>query len=174
MASVGDSCWRRNGVAALELPFRVRLPDGSTRTDPSQWSNDEAVLAATGWSRSTLTQEDIDILFPPPPPPPEPTPYELGFDTGLGWRLGWQPDDVALLTGLYVLNQRAAELGVGSPAVTVEDMDGVTHTMPFAEYEQIMLAYGAARAALTAPPAPEPEPEPEPAPEPAPEPTPET
>jgi hypothetical protein len=161
MPSVGDSCWRRNGVAALELPFRVRLPDGSTRTDPSQWGNDEAVLAATGWSRSTLTQEDIDILFPPPPPAPEPTPYEAGFDTGLGWRLGWQPDDVALLTGLYVLNQRAAELGVGSPAVTVEDMDGVTHTMPFAEYEQLMLAYGAARAALTAPPAPEPEPTPE-------------
>jgi hypothetical protein len=161
MPSVGDSCWRRNGVAALELPFRVRLPDGSTRTDPSQWGNDEAVLAATGWSRSTLTQEDIDILFPPPPPAPEPTPYEAGFDTGLGWRLGWQPDDVALLTGLYVLNQRASELGVGSPAVTVEDMDGVTHTLPFAEYEQLMLAYGAARAALTAPPAPEPEPTPE-------------
>jgi hypothetical protein len=161
MPSVGDSCWRRQGVAALELPFRVRLPDGSTRTDPSQWGNDEAVLAATGWSRSTLTQEDIDILFPPPPPAPEPTPYEAGFDTGLGWRLGWQPDDVALLTGLYVLNQRASELGVGSPAVTVEDMDGVTHTLPFAEYEQLMLAYGAARAALTAPPAPEPEPTPE-------------
>lgn len=161
MPAIGDSCWRRQGVAALELPFRVRLPDGSTRTDPSQWSNDEAVLAATGWSRSTLTQGDLDALFPPPPPPPEPTPYEAGFDTGLGWRLGWQPDDVALLTGLYVLNQRASELGVGSPAVTVQDMDGVTHTLPFAEYEQLMLAYGAARAALTAPPAPEPEPTPE-------------
>ena len=152
MPAIGDSCWRRQGVAALELPFRVRLPDRSTRTDPSQWSNDEAVLAATGWSRSTLTQDDLNALFPPPPPPPEPTPYEAGFDTGLGWRLGWQPDDVALLTGLYVLNQRAAELGVGSPAVTVEDMDGVTHTLPFAEYEQLMLAYGAARASLTTPP----------------------
>ena len=152
MAAIGDPCWRQGSVAALELPFRVRLPDGSTRTDPSQWSLDEAVLTATGWSRSTLTQDDLDRLFPPPPPAPEPTPYEAGFDTGLGWRLGWQPDDVALFTGLYVLNQRASELGVGSPAVTVEDMDGVTHTLPFAEYEQLMLAYGAARAALTAPP----------------------
>jgi hypothetical protein len=171
MASVGDSCWRRQGVAALELPFRVRLPDGSTRTDPSQWGNDKAVLAATGWSRSTLTQDDLDALFPPPPTPPEPTPYEAGFDTGLGWRLGWQPDDVALLTGMYVLASRAAELGVDQP-VNVVDMAGVAHAMTFAEYEQIMLAYGAARAALSAPPAPEPEPEP--APEPAPEPTPET
>ena len=161
MAQIGDPCWRRNGVAALVLPFRVRLPDGSTRTDPEQWSQDAAVLAATGWAASTLTQADLDALFPPPPPPPVPSPFEAGWETPAGWRLAWQPDDVALLTGLYVLAQRANELGVGSPAVTVQDMDGVTHTLPFAEYEQLMLAYGAARAALTAPPAPEPEPTPE-------------
>jgi hypothetical protein len=151
MAAIGDPCWRQGGVAALDLPFRVRLADGSTRTDPSQWGNDEAVLAATGWSRSTLTQADLDRLFPPAPPAPEPTPYEAGFDTGLGWRLGWQPDDVALLTGMYVLAQRASELGVDQP-VNVVDMAGVSHTMSFAEYEQIMLAYGAARAALSAGP----------------------
>lgn len=151
MAAVGDPCWRNGGVAALELPFRVRLADGTTRTDPSQWSLDEAVLAATGWSRSTLTQDDLDRLFPPPPEPPEPTPYEAGFDTGLGWRLGWQPDDVALLTGLYVLASRAAEIGVDQPVI-VTDMAGVTHEMTFAEYEQLMLAYGAARASLTTPP----------------------
>jgi hypothetical protein len=44
-------------------------------------------------------------------------------------------------------------------------MAGVAHTLTFAEYEAIMLAYGAARAALSAPPAPEPEPAPEPTPE---------
>ena len=66
MASLGDSCWRdASGVAHLSLPFRVRLPDGSTRTDPTQWSEDADVLAATGWTRSTLTQADIDLLYPP-------------------------------------------------------------------------------------------------------------
>lgn len=145
MASIGDPCWRRNGVASLNLPFRVRLPDGSTRTDPDQWSQDAAVLEATGWSRSTLTQEDIDTLFPPPPPP---SPFAVGFETPGGWRLGWQPDDVALLTGLYVLAKRAAELGVEQPVI-VTDTAGERHTMTFAEFEPLMLAYGAARAALS-------------------------
>lgn len=146
MPAVGDPCYRQNGVASLSLPWRVRLSDGSTRTDPEQWFADPSVRADTGWSESTLTQEDIDILFPPPPTPPEPTWLELGYDTGLGWRLAWQADDVALLTGLYVLAQRAEQLGLSQP-ISVTDMDGVQHTMTFAEYDQLMLAYGAARTA---------------------------
>lgn len=143
MAEVGDPCYRRDGVASLSLPWRVRLSDGSTRTDPEQWFADPAVRADTGWSESTLTQDDIDILFPPPPVPGW---LEAGYDTGLGWRLAWQADDVALLTGLYVLAQRSAQLGLSQP-ITVTDMDGETHTMTFAEYDQLMLQYGAARTA---------------------------
>jgi len=155
MAALGDSCWRRDGVAALSLPFRVRLPDGSTRTDPAQWSLDQAVLDATGWTASTLTQDDLDAMFPPPPPP---DPVAAGWQTPAGWRLGWTADDVALLTGLYVLASRAAELGVTQPVV-VTDMAGERHALTFAEFETLMLGYGAARAALGLP---EPEPEPEP------------
>jgi hypothetical protein len=147
MPTLNDPCWRdASGAAALELPFRVHLPDGSTRTDPSQWSEDADVLAATGWVRSTLTQEDLDALYPPAP---EPTWLEAGYATSEGWRLGWQADDVALLTGLYVLAARANQLGVTQPVV-VTDMDGERHTLTFAELEALMLAYGAARAAANA------------------------
>jgi hypothetical protein len=150
MPTLNDPCWRdASGVAALELPFRVDMPDGSTRTDPSQWSEDADVLAATGWVRSTLTQADLDAMFPPPPPAPEPTWLEAGYETPEGWRLGWQADDVALLTGLYVLAARANQLGVTQPCV-VTDMAGQRHTLTFAEFEALMLSYGAARAAASA------------------------
>jgi hypothetical protein len=121
------------------------LPDGSTRTDPSQWGEDADVLAATGWSRSVVADGDI----PPPPTPPTPDVFAAGYETSYGWRLGWQPDDVALLTGLYVLANRAAELGADQPCV-VTDMAGERHTLTFAEFETVMLSYGAARAAASA------------------------
>jgi hypothetical protein len=58
--TIGDNTWRdRNGVAHAALPFRVRLPDGSTRTDPAQWSQDVAVLEATGWTRSVVVASDL-------------------------------------------------------------------------------------------------------------------
>lgn len=155
MPSPGDPCYRLAGVAHLSLPWRVRLSDGSTRTDPDQWFADPAVRADTGWSESTLTQDDIDALFPPPPPPPEPTWLELGYETPAGWRLAWQADDVALLTGLYTLSKRAEELGISQPIV-VTDMAGERHTMTFAEYDALLLAYGAARTAAATPPEPTP------------------
>jgi hypothetical protein len=83
------------------------------------------------------------------PAPPEPTWLEAGYETPGGWRLGWQADDVALLTGLYVLAARANQLGVTQPCV-VTDMSGERHTLTFSEFEALMLAYGAARAAASA------------------------
>jgi hypothetical protein len=147
MPNLNDPCWRdASGAAALELPFRVTLPDGTTRTDPSQWSEDVEILAATGWTRSTLTQADLDLLYPPAPPLSW---LDAGYETGEGWRLGWQADDVALLTGLYVLAARSNQLGVTQPCV-VTDMDGERHSLTFSEFESVMLAYGAARAAASA------------------------
>jgi hypothetical protein len=144
--TVGDPCWRdAAGTAHESLPWRVRLPDGSTRTDPSQWGEDSDVLAATGWGRSVVVDGDI----PPPPPPPTPDVFAAGYETSYGWRLGWQADDVALLTGLYVLASRAAELGADQPVI-VTDMDGERHSLTLAEYESVMLAYGSARAAASA------------------------
>lgn len=160
MPALGDPCWRLAGVAYLALPHRVRMPDGSTRTDPAQWALDQGVLDATGWSASTLTQADLDLLYPPPPPPDA---FAAGWQTPFGWRLGWQVDDVALLTGLYVLAREAHELG-STDLLTVIDTDGVPHELPFEQLRDLMLGYGAARAALSAStvaPAPDAEPEPE-------------
>ena len=145
MKNVGDFCWRdKDGIAHLNLPFRIVLPDGSTRTDPSQYSLDENVLSLTGWTKSTLDHADIHRLFPPPP---ELSPLEIGFDTGYGWNLGWKPDDVALLTGLYVLSKRAKELNIDQPIVVL-DTNNQSHSLTFSEYEDIMLRYGNARASL--------------------------
>lgn len=145
--TIGEPCWRdANGTAVMTLPWRIAMPDGSTRTDPSQWSLDPAALAASGYTASTVTQADIDAVTPLPPPP---DPLADGFETPGGWRLAWRPEDVALLTGLYVLSSRAAQLGMTQPIV-VRDMAGELHTLTLAEFEGIMLAYGAARAALVA------------------------
>ena len=58
--TIGQDCWRdRSGVAHAALPFRVRMPDGSTRTDPAQWGEDAAVLEVTGWTRSVVVASDL-------------------------------------------------------------------------------------------------------------------
>jgi hypothetical protein len=113
------------------------MPDGSTRTDPSQWSEDASVLEATGWSRSTLTADDVLSLSPPPPPDPP------GWTTPAGWRLSTTPETVSSLTSLYVLASRREQLRMPQP-ITVFDTNGERHTMAFAEFDSLMLAYGAA------------------------------
>ena len=136
--NVGDPCWRdASGTAVLELPWRVVLPDGTTRTDPSQWVDDNDVLAATGWQRSVLTTEDIAALTPPPPPEPP------GWVTPAGWRLPATPEAVAVLTGLYVLAARREQLRIPQ-TITLTDTAGERHSLTFAEFDALMLAYGAA------------------------------
>jgi hypothetical protein len=49
------------------LPWRVRLPDGSTRTNPEQWENDPEALAASGFVVTERTPED-DLELPQPTP----------------------------------------------------------------------------------------------------------
>lgn len=63
------------------LPWRVRLPDGSTRTDPEQWASDPASLAAAGYVVTERTPED-DIV------PPEPAPATVSARQIRLWLLG--------------------------------------------------------------------------------------
>jgi len=133
----GDQCWRdAAGVSHLDLPWRVVLPDGTTRTDPAQWSEDADVLAATGWTRSTLTDSDVAALTPPDPEP-------VGWLTPGGWRLGTTPEDVSRLTAAYVLAARREQLRMPQ-AITVADTNGERHAMTFAEFDSLMLEFGAA------------------------------
>ena len=136
--NVGDPCWRdASGAAALDLPWRVVMPDGSTRTDTSQWSEDAAALEATGWSRSTFTAEDVAALSPPPPPEPP------GWTTPAGWRLSTTPEAVSSLSALWFMSSRRSQLGIAH-GVTVTDTAGERHTLTATEFDSFMVAYAAA------------------------------
>jgi hypothetical protein len=139
----GDPCWRgADGVAVLELPFRVFLPDGTPRTNPDEWSQDPEVLAAVGWSRSTLTAEDVAALTPPPPDPPVPA-APANWTTPGGWPLGLGDGDVGRLAALHYLSSRRHAAGLPVAAVVL-DAAGVEHTLTFAELDTLLLAYSAA------------------------------
>jgi hypothetical protein len=134
----GEPCWRdASGTAVLDLPWRVVLPDGTTRTDPTQWSEDADVLAATGWQRSALTTDDIAALAPPTQPEPP------CWATPAGWKIPVTVETVSLLTGLYVLAARRDQLRMPQ-TIIVSDTAGERHAMTFAEFDSLMLAFGAA------------------------------
>lgn len=61
-----------NGAYPAPLPFRVKLSDGNTRTDPAQYSQDPAVMA------------DIGAVLAPAKPAYDPATQQLGWD-GSNW-----------------------------------------------------------------------------------------
>ena len=73
---------------------------------------------------------------------------EAGFVSSEGISLGMATDDVALLTGNYVLAKEASALGLGIPPVI--DKDGVPHALEIDDLTTLMLEYGQHRAALSA------------------------
>lgn len=71
-----------------------------------------------------------------------------GWSTPDGWKLGIDIQDVALLTGAYMLAKEAAELGSADP-VHIIDTDGIAHPLTLAQLTPLMLQYGQARAVLS-------------------------
>lgn len=135
---VGDPCWRGpDGVAVLELPFRVFLPNGSTRTNPAEWSLDQAVLDATGWRADTLTADDVAALTPAAPPEPP------SWETPDGWRLPLDEATLQRVAALHYLASRRAAAGLAA-TVTLADTAGESHTLSFAALDSIVIAYSAA------------------------------
>lgn len=70
-----------NGAYPAPLPFRVKLSDGNTRTDPEQYSQDPAVMA------------DIGAALAPAKPAYDPATQQLGWD-GTNWAVEAMPPTV--------------------------------------------------------------------------------
>jgi len=141
-----------------KLPFRVRMPDGSTRTDPEEWSLDPNVLAAAGYIESDVFQEDIDLKLPTLENLKELKTKELdqwwditianGYATPEGWKLGLKTEDVTLLTGAFLLLKESVNLGVAS-TTTIIDTDQNPHTLDLSTMTMLMLGYGNYRSNLS-------------------------
>lgn len=139
------------------LPHRIRLPDGSTRTDPEQWSNDPETLAAAGYALAEVTQADVDAVKPAFEAVRQKYIQRLddiwqstisgGWQTPFGWSLGLGIPDVTLLTGAFLLLKESSSLGLGS-TVDIIDLDGQPHTLDLPTFTQLMLGYGQHRASL--------------------------
>ena len=79
--------YSHNNARPEPLPFRITLPNGFTRTDPSTFTEDEIIAAGfTGpytepsYDPATEQLDWVDGVYsvvPLPPPPPEPEPLDL-------------------------------------------------------------------------------------------------
>ncbi len=135
-----------------KLPFSVRMPDGSVRTDPLQWSQDPEVMIYAGFELTEITEQDIENALPKLSEEKERSINQLhinwenyvkynGFVTSEGWSLGIDTNDVSLLTGAFLLLKEGSSLGLGD-ATTIVDMDGVQHTINLQDMTTLMLQYG--------------------------------
>ena len=155
------------GVVVPELPFRVRLEDGTTRTDPEQWASDPTTLALAGYELTEITQEDIDAkkaLIESTLPVVTldqlkegklleldsyyNTIFETGWQTPEGWYVGATVTDVSLLTGLFVLLKEGVASGL-TTTVDIIDTEQVSHTVDLPTMTQLMLGYGSYRSGLS-------------------------
>ena len=136
----------------MKLPFSVRMPDGSSRTDPEQWSQDPEVMVIAGFEQTEITQEDINAMLPKLSEEKEKRIFDLqniwqygilkeGYTTPEGWALGIDTDDVSLLTGAFLLLKESSALGLGD-TTTIIDMEGIPHVLSLAEMTNLMLQYG--------------------------------
>jgi hypothetical protein len=76
-----------HGARPEPLPFRITLPNGFTRTDPSTFTEDEITAAGFSGPYATpsydLTTEQLDwidgalVVIAKPPAPPAPEPLDL-------------------------------------------------------------------------------------------------
>jgi hypothetical protein len=71
-----------------------------------------------------------------------------GWESIYGWKLGIDSQDVALLTGSFMLAKEAQNMGISTPA-TIIDLEGDSHALSLEDLTVLMLAYGQARVTLS-------------------------
>ena len=71
-----------------------------------------------------------------------------GWITSFGWKLGLLTEDVTLLSGAFILAKEAAEMGI-SDLATIVDSNGVSHSMVFSDFVDLMLQYGQYRTTIS-------------------------
>jgi hypothetical protein len=71
-----------------------------------------------------------------------------GWVTPLGWKLGITTEDVTLLSGAFILAKEAAEMGITDLA-NIIDSNGVSHSIMFSEFVELMLEYGQYRTSIS-------------------------
>ena len=134
------------------------MPDGSTRTDPDEWSLDPSVLNVAGYIETNITQDDIDYKKPTLENLKEQKLQQLedywnskiidGWTSPGNWKLGLTINDVTLLTGAFLLLKEGVNLNLTS-STTIIDMDNVAHTVDLPTMTMLMLSYGQYRANLS-------------------------
>lgn len=140
-----------NNSTPAPLPFRITMPDGSTRTDPSSFTDEEIAAAGyveapappgynsatqhppewngTEWIVRDLTAQEILDRLPP------------HFETSTGIKLATQEHDQTAFTRMLAL----IDLTQMDPAamVIIKDAAGDKHAMSVANFKTIMAEYGA-------------------------------
>lgn len=141
-----------------KLPFRVRLPDGTTRTDPIQWANNPQILSIAGYEITTIQESDIAKFRPTIDQIKSQKLNELeiywnnkiqeGWTSPEGWKLGLSTDDVTLLTGAFLLLKESSSLGLAS-TTSIIDTSNIPHTLDLQQMTTLMLSYGSYRSSLS-------------------------
>jgi hypothetical protein len=71
-----------------------------------------------------------------------------GWQSAYSWKLGLDTQDVALLTGSFMLAKEAQNMGLNAPVV-ITDLEGNSRTLSIQDFTTLMLSYGQARVQLS-------------------------
>lgn len=135
-------------VVPQGAPWRVvdtaDLPPGNIEAWTANFDDQPCVVR--------IDEERLAASLEPSPRETLETWFQSAIDEGFGYgediRLGLTTEDVALLTGNYVLAKECHELGLPLPPVI--DKSGTSHTLDFNDLTALMLEYGQYRAQLSA------------------------